>query len=69
MVRERLLEEMSYQNKTDWWRSQLYEENFQAEGSSKAKGREPFGMFEEDQETSVAEDKCINTQREMRLER
>lgn len=60
---------MSCQNKTDWWRSQLYEENFQAEGSSKAKGRDPFGMFEEDQETSVAEDKCINTQREMKLER
>lgn len=59
---------MSCQNKTDWWRSQLYEENFQAEGNSKSKGCEPFGMLEEDQETSVAEDKCINTQREMKLE-
>ena len=39
------------------------------EGNSKSEGREPFGMLEEDQETSVAEDKCINTQREMKLER
>ena len=39
------------------------------EGNSKSEGREPFGMLEEDQVTSVAEDKCINTQREMKLER
>lgn len=48
-------------------RSQLIRKNIPGRENSKSKGPEPFGVFEDVQETDVAEEKC--SEGEMKLER
>lgn len=48
-------------------RSQLIRKNIPGRENSKSKGPEPFGVFEEVQETDVAGEKC--SEGEMKLER